>query len=181
MNRSGEWRLSPAYDMTYIIDVNGFRPNLDHCISARAKMFGLTYDDAIAFARDNGVRKPESIIRSVAAALSCFRELSIKNHVREEWIGRIEQTIHDHLVQWGLAEDWQIREIEDLDGHHITNIHIELAAKGNIHLSAAIDGNERRYIFRSGTPVHETLSKQGLRNLKLEDITGLVRDYLIVT
>jgi len=130
MNRSGEWRLSPAYDMTYLIDVNGYRPNLDHCISARAKMFGLTYDDAIAFARDNGVRKPESIIRSVAAALLCFRSLAIKNHVREEWIGRVEQTIHEHLVQWGLAEDRQIHEIEDLDGHSITNVQIELATKG---------------------------------------------------
>jgi len=74
---------------------------------ARAKMFDLTYDDAIAFARDNGIRKPESIIRSVADVLRNFRPLATQNHVREEWIGRVEQTIHEHLVAWRLVEDTQ--------------------------------------------------------------------------
>ena len=32
MNEDGTWRLSPAYDITYIIDLGGFLPNEDHCI-----------------------------------------------------------------------------------------------------------------------------------------------------
>ena len=160
MNQKGEWRLSPAYDMTYIIDVNGFRPNLDHCLPARGKVYGLTYDDAIAFAKDNGIRKPERIIRSVADSLCNFRTLAAKNSVREEWIGRVENTIYDHLLQWGLIEDKRVHEIRDLEGHYIGNIHIELASKGNIHISAAIDGSECRYSLfaHSGTTLLRTLS-----------------------
>lgn len=132
MNQKGQWRLSPAYDMTYIIDVYGFRPNLDHCIPARGRVCGLTYDDAIAFAKDNGIRRPERIICSVADSLRNFRTLAVKNHVREEWIGRVENTIYEHLLQWGLIEDIRIHEIEELEGHRISNIHIELASKSNI-------------------------------------------------
>lgn len=179
MNQHGEWRLSPAYDMTYIIDTNGFRPNLDHCIPARGKMYGLTYADAVAFARDNGIRRPESIIRSVVNALCHFRTLATRNHVREEWIGRVEHTIYDHLLQWGLIEDTRIHEIRDLEGHHISNIQIELAAKGNIHICAAIDGMERRYILRSGTEKYMELTRIGLINLEEDEVSELIRVFLL--
>lgn len=179
MNQKGEWRLSPAYDMTYIIDVNGFRPNLDHCLPARGKMYGLTYGDAIAFAKDNGIRRPESIIRSVADSLCKFRTLATKNHVREEWIGRVEATLYDHLLQWGLIEDIRIREIKNLEGHCISNIRLEQACKGNIHISAAIDGIERRYILRFGTEQYKELTHKGLVNLKADDVVSIVKEFLL--
>ncbi|MBQ9534043.1 MAG: type II toxin-antitoxin system HipA family toxin, partial [Prevotella sp.] len=31
MSRQGTWRLSPAYDMTYIFDTGGYLPNKEHC------------------------------------------------------------------------------------------------------------------------------------------------------
>ena len=44
MNEDGSWRLSPAYDITYIIDNGGFLPNEDHCLYIRAKLRGITRD-----------------------------------------------------------------------------------------------------------------------------------------
>ncbi|MDE7379354.1 MAG: type II toxin-antitoxin system HipA family toxin, partial [Paraprevotella sp.] len=35
MQCDGSWRLSPAYDMTYIIDSGGYQPNEDHCLYIR--------------------------------------------------------------------------------------------------------------------------------------------------
>lgn len=32
MNEDGSWRLSPAYDITYIIDRGGYLPNEEHCL-----------------------------------------------------------------------------------------------------------------------------------------------------
>lgn len=51
MSEDGTWRLSPAYDMTYIFDSGGFLPNEDHCMYVRTKLRGITRDDVIQFAK----------------------------------------------------------------------------------------------------------------------------------
>jgi serine/threonine-protein kinase HipA len=104
MNEDGTWRLSPAYDITYIIDNGGFLPNEDHCLYIRAKLRNITRDDVIQFARDNGIRRPDAIIRDVVASLKPFRTIATKYGVSEEWTGRVETTINNHLKSWG---EWQ--------------------------------------------------------------------------
>ena len=104
MNRQGTWRLSPAYDMTYIFDTGGYLPNKDHCLMIGGKLQGITRDDAIQFARDNGIRRPDAIIRDVVASLKQFRTIATKYGVSDEWTGRVETTIIDHLKAWG---EWQ--------------------------------------------------------------------------
>ena len=105
MEEDGSWRLSPAYDITYIIDNGGFLPNEDHCLYIRAKLRGITREDAIQFARDNGIRRPDAIIRDVAASLKQFRSIATKYGVSDEWTGRVETTIIGHLKAWGEWED----------------------------------------------------------------------------
>ena len=101
MNEDGSWRLSPAYDITYIIDNGGFLPNKDHCMYIRTKLRNITRYDAIQFARDNGIRRPDAIIRDVVASLKQFRSIATKYGVSDEWTGRVETTIIDHLKAWG--------------------------------------------------------------------------------
>ncbi len=55
MDEAGLWRLSPAYDLTYIIDTGGYLPNTGHCMYVRSKLHHISYDDAIQFAKDNGI------------------------------------------------------------------------------------------------------------------------------
>lgn len=101
MNTDGSWRLSPAYDITYILDNGGFLPNQDHCLYIRAKFRNITRDDVIQFARDNGIRRPDAIIRDVVGSLKHFREIATRYGVSEQWKGRVEATIIDHLKSWG--------------------------------------------------------------------------------
>ena len=103
MNRQGVWRLSPAYDMTYIFDTAGYLPNKDHCLMIGGKLQDISLEDTIAFAKETGIRAPESIIRKIMAAVSSFRSLAQKNGVRDEWIGRIEACIKEHLSSWGYV------------------------------------------------------------------------------
>lgn len=105
MDRKGTWRLSPAYDITYIFDTGGFLPNKEHCLMIGGKLQDISRDDVISFAAECGIRRPDAIIRKVVAALKQFRSVAVKNGVRDEWIGRIETTIIDHLKAWGLWED----------------------------------------------------------------------------
>ena len=118
MDRQGTWRLSPAYDMTYIFDTGGYLPNKDHymtyifdtggylpnkdhCLMIGGKLQGITRDDGVQFARDNGIRRPDAIIREVVASLKQFRSIATKYGVSDEWTGRVETTIIDHLKAWG--------------------------------------------------------------------------------
>lgn len=178
MDRKGTWRLSPAYDMTYIFDTGGFLPNKEHCLMIGGKLQDITHDDTISFAAECGIRNPESIIRKVAAAVSSFRELAQKNGVREEWIGRVENCLNEHLAAWGYAKKEQTFSF-NTEGHTVTNARIEAAYKGNHHLLANIDGHECRYILRAGKDEHESITNKGLSNLLLEDIQALVAKYLL--
>jgi serine/threonine-protein kinase HipA len=101
MDRQGRWRLSPAYDMTYIFDSGSYLPNKEHCLMIGGKYQDITLDDIISFASENGIRAPKSIINKVATAVSTFRSLAKKNGVSDEWTGRVETTIIDHLKAWG--------------------------------------------------------------------------------
>ena len=111
---------------------------------------------------------PESIIRKIASAVLHFRELAEKNGVRDEWIGRVETTIIEHLKAWGLWEGGI--EVSNLivDNHSVTGFHLEQQFKGNYLLLATIDGKELKYIIRKGTPEYDLLTKTGLANVTEE-------------
>lgn len=79
----------------------GNLPNEDHCLFMRAKLRNFSREDAVAFAHDNGMQRPDAIIREVADVLKPFRPIVEKNNVGARWIGRVESTIFGHLKSWG--------------------------------------------------------------------------------
>lgn len=178
MDKKGVWRLSPAYDMTYIFDTGGYLPNKEHCLMIGGKLQDITHDDIISFAAECGIRQPESIIRKVVAAILSFRELAQRNNVREEWIGRVESCLNQHLSAWGYVPKEQSFAFS-IDGHEVTAIHIEAAYKGNYHLLATIDGRQLKYILRTGTDEHETITNKGLSNLTENELSPLIKKYLL--
>lgn len=52
------------------------------------KLQNITREDVIQFARDNGIRRPDAIIRDVVASLKQFRTIATKYGVSEQWTGR---------------------------------------------------------------------------------------------
>jgi serine/threonine-protein kinase HipA len=178
MNRQGRWRLSPAYDVTYIFNTGGYLPEEDRCLMVRGKLVNITKRDILDFASDNGIRRAESIIHDVVRALSSFRLLAEKNGVREEWIGRIEATLTSHLKDWGYAASVPDISYTDDVGRSIINAHIEQAYKGNYHLSAIIDGKLHRHIIRKDTPDACEISRIGIINLEERFLKQMIRKYL---
>ena len=179
MQDDGSWRLSPAYDITYIIDTGGYLPNESHCLYIRAKLRDITRDDVIQFARDNGIRRPDAIIRDVVESLKQFRAIASRYGVSEEWTGRVEATSVDHLKAWG---EWteEPRDTEmNIAGHTVTGFRLEQQHKGNYCLQATVDGHPCKYIIRKGTPDHDTITRTGLSNLPEETKEALVNGHLI--
>lgn len=179
MDESGCWRLSPAYDLTYIFNTDGVLPETHHCLMIRGKPAGITLADVSALAAENGIRKAESIIRDVARAISEFRSIAERYGVKKLWISAVEGTLTKHLEDWGLVKGNSIAAFVDTAGHTIENARIEMQHKGNYHLLATIDAKASKYVIRKGTPAHEEITKTGLSNLTEEQIKELVKEFLL--
>lgn len=177
MSEDGSWRLSPAYDITYIINRGGYLPNEEHCMFIRAKLRGITRNDVIEFARDNGIRRPDAIIRDVVASLKKFRSVALKYGVTIEWIGRVETTIINHLRTWGECEEEKQPSILKINGHSVKNIHLEETYKGNYHLYADIDGNERKFVISKNKDEFSLIKETGLSNITDELLKTMVCKY----
>ena len=177
MDEDGSWRLSPAYDITYIIDNGGFLPNEDHCLYIRAKLRGITREDAIQFARDNGIRRPDAIIRDVVASLKQFHTIATKYGVSEQWTGRVETTIIDHLKAWGEWQEDVTMPEQTINGHSVANIRMEQAYKGNYHLLAEIDGKDRKFVIGKNKEEFALIEKTGIANLSADQLRAMVEKY----
>ena len=177
MNEDGSWRLAPAYDITYIINRGGYLPNEEHCMFIRAKLCGITRNDAIDFARDNGIRRPDSIIRNVVASLKTFRSVALKYGVTKEWIGRVETVIIGHLTAWGEWEEEKQPSVLKINAHIVRNIHLEETYKGNYHLYADIDGNERKFVISRNKDEFSLIKKTSLSNITKEQLQAMVCKY----
>lgn len=181
MNEDGTWRLAPAYDITYIFDSGGFLPNEDHCMYIRAKLRGITRDDVIQLAKDNGIRRPDAIIRDIVKAIKQFRVVATKYGVAEQWIGRIETTIAEHLKSWGELEaiTCSIGEFV-INGHTVKNIRMEQAYKGNFHLLAEIDGQERKFVIGKNKEEFSLIESVGIANLSSDQLKGMMEKYFVL-
>lgn len=178
MSEDGSWHLSPAYDITYVFDSGGFLPNEDHCMYIRAKLRDITRDDVIRFAKDNGIRRPDAIIRDIVNALKQFRAVATKYGVAEQWIGRVETAISARMKSWGESEEATNATYEFvINGHVVKNVRMEQAYKGNFHLLAEIDGRERKFIIGKNKEEFSTIESTGIANLSWDQLKGMVEKY----
>ena len=113
--RSGQVDLESGFDY-YIL-------KFGDKIRSSAELEQTYYEMALAA----GIRAPKSIIRKVAAAVSTFRSLAKKNGVSDEWTGRVEATIIDHLKAWGEWNEDNDMKAWTINGHSVSDIRIEQA------------------------------------------------------
>lgn len=177
MGEDGIWHLSPAYDITYIFDNGGFLPNEDHCMYIRAKLRDITREDVIQFAKDNGIRRPDAIIRDIVNAIKQFRTIATKYGVAEPWIGRVETTITDRLKSWGESEEAPRTSEMIINGHVVKNIRMEQAYKGNFHLLAEIDGRERKFVIGKNKEEFSLIKSMGIAKLSSDLLKGMAEKY----
>lgn len=177
MNEDGLWHLAPAYDITYIINRGGFLPNEEHCMFIRAKLRGITRKDVIEFARDNGIRRPDTIIRDVVASLEKFRQVALKYGVKKEWIGRVKTCIDKHLRDWGESNDCQPLPSIEINGHIVKNIRIEETYKGNYHLYADIDNVERKFVIAKNKKDFSRIKNTGVTNIPTCELVKMTKTY----
>lgn len=180
MTPDGVWRLSPAYDITYIMNDGGFLPNEERCLSIRAKSRDVTLEDVLQFARDNGIRRPQPIIRRVADSLLRFRETASRCGVSESWTGRVEAAIFSHLKSWELLGGGTgEKDSFTVGGHTVEAPRLEQAYKGNYHLVATIDGRERKFVISANKAEYAVIEKAGMNNITSAQLLAMIEKYLL--
>lgn len=91
MDREGNWRLSPAFDVAYSYNPSGAWTG-QHQMSLNGKRDGFELEDLVAFASVAGVKKTRAntILGQVAAAVSNWRRFAEQAGVAETDVVRIE-------------------------------------------------------------------------------------------
>lgn len=177
MDQNGKWCLSPAYDLTYIFNVGGYLPETTHCLMMQGKTSGHTRQDALTLAKENGIRKPENIINEVAAAIAKFRLFAEKYFVAERWISAIESRLTELLESWGFSNAPKSVFDIQINGTLLKNVHIEQTYKGNFHLLAEIDGQQRKFVISKNKEEYALIESVGPAKLTLEQLKVMAEKY----
>ncbi len=177
MNDDGSWQLSPAYDMTYIFNAGGYQPEMMHCLMMQGKLYGHTISDALALAKENGIRKSQSIIKEVGLAVANFRQFAEKWGVSERWISPIETCLNAHLADWNLAGRSGGFLTLSVNGKVFSNVHIEQAYRSNYHLLAESAGRNIKFVIGRNKPEYAKIETMGANNLSEEFLRKLLEKY----
>ena len=165
MEKDGSWHLSPAYDLCFILKT-ATAPEKRHEFSVRGKFEDITTADLLAFATQNDIKNPAKYIEKVKEALKDFRSLASANGVAPLFIGIIESRLRE------LSPDIFTPAIVTSD-----LIRFEMTDSGNIHLYAAVDGQERRRVFTKKNEQYEAVLEAMKKTLSIKEQKEFLDKY----
>jgi serine/threonine-protein kinase HipA len=93
MDRHGQWRLSPAFDVAY-----SYNPSGDwtarHQMSLNGKRHGFERDDLLSFAKRAGIKKKraDQLLDTIAAAVRRWPDFALAGGVPDMDVERIQRT-----------------------------------------------------------------------------------------
>ena len=96
MDKTGTWKLSPAYDVTFSYDASNLWLSA-HQMLVNGKKEGITYRDMIACGRsmDISTSRCNRIILDVVNAVERWPEFASQNKIREKTAAAINQKINE--------------------------------------------------------------------------------------
>lgn len=99
MDRSGAWRLSPAYDVAYSYNPSGSWTR-DHQMSMGGKRNDFAHDDLMRFASNVGLKsnKANQAIENIVGAVARWQEFAEQAGVEHSDVSRIEKTFRMNLL-----------------------------------------------------------------------------------
>lgn len=98
MDQSGQWALTPAYDITFACGEGWTRA---HQLRIRDRMDGIREADLLAVAREFGIKKPERIVDQARSAIARWEGFAAEYGVPADVVGAIRKELN--------ARDTQVR------------------------------------------------------------------------
>lgn len=90
MNHEGVWRLSPAYDLTYSVDLAAPAYSNRHSMTVNGKNEGITRADLEKVGLNNDIQDCKALIDMVANAVAKFETCATELDIDEELIKNIK-------------------------------------------------------------------------------------------
>jgi len=99
MNKQGEWRLSPAFDLTYAMNPHG-EWTCQHQMSINSKLDDFDREDLLAFCKNAGIKKNQAddMFERVVKTVRNWPLYAVKAGVPEDWIDNIQSTLRTNLL-----------------------------------------------------------------------------------
>lgn len=176
LEKNGNWRLAPAYDMTFIFNLNGTGPNIERRLSIGGKTSEITKTDLIDFAKQNDIKNATAIINHVADSVKKFDKYAEICNISQPWRGIILKTITNNLSAFGYIDmkDNMPPSFCDNHGRVIEKFSISINSKGHYDVSVIIDGNRQRRFIRPSMILYSELSKQDIFKLSVNEKIRLI-------
>ena len=92
MTQQGEWKISPAYDITYSYKPDGTWTSV-HQSSLKGKFDDFKRNDLIEFGKMFGVKNSKLIIEEIIGAVSKWNEVAKEIDIPEETISKINKDL----------------------------------------------------------------------------------------
>jgi serine/threonine-protein kinase HipA len=93
MTPDGVWRLSPAYDLTYSVDITTPAYMNRHSMTINGKNESISRDDLEIVALRNDIQDYKSLIEKATFAVSKFRDFAVELKIDEQFIDSIESDL----------------------------------------------------------------------------------------
>ena len=93
MDEDGTWHITPAYDLTFTIDLEAPAYVNRHSLTIGGKNDAITTADLLHFARMNDIKDADSIIADVTQAIRHFPEYATEYGIEDRWIKDISTSL----------------------------------------------------------------------------------------
>ena len=93
MDRHGVWRLSPAYDLTFSVDLSAPNYMNRHSLTVCGKDDDITLDDLLEIAKSNDIKNPALLIDDVQKAILKFEEFALGLGISKGLIEQIKEKL----------------------------------------------------------------------------------------
>ena len=93
MDKEGVWRLAPAYDLLFTVDLDGPKYMNRHSMPIGIKTDDVTKEDLLLFAKENDIVSANQIIEEVKWVFSQWERFAFEAEVPKKWIQRISTAL----------------------------------------------------------------------------------------
>jgi serine/threonine-protein kinase HipA len=93
LKKGEKWRLAPAYDLCYAFDETNHWVS-QQTLSINGKRKQITKEDLLKIAKENSIKKGESIINELNATIKKWKDFAHQANVREDLIVKIHSNLN---------------------------------------------------------------------------------------
>jgi serine/threonine-protein kinase HipA len=181
MKASGEWHITPAYELTFSCFNPGNKFDPAHYLSLNGKTINVDAHDLLTLGRIYNLKNPNAIIKECVDAVMEFRTIAARYDVSEPWIDKVERHFAEMSPDLLSGLHGYKPHVFSfvLKGVHVEDAQWEEMGNGAMRLTAKLNGQEYKVTFSAKSPKGRLAIEQGGTKMPQESIRQFVEDLFL--